>query len=122
MHMLALIVLLTQFAPASPASPAQNFTLAVEPGRVSVLQGREATATVRITRTGGFAGEVALSVTGTARDVAAGAENDVITVAVGQNAHVGDHMLTVRGVGGDSTRTAPSPCCSEPTAPSGAPA
>jgi len=88
------------------AAPNPDFVIALQPGRVGVIQGREASAAVTIERLGGFAGQVSLSVHGAPSGMTATVVGDEIHVSLGRHVHVGDHTLTVTGVSGDLTRTA----------------
>jgi alpha-tubulin suppressor-like RCC1 family protein len=88
-------------------APSPDFVITLQPGRVGVIQGREASAAVTIERLGGFARQVTLSVQGAPAGMTATVVDDtVIHVSLGRYVHVGDHTLTVTGVSGSLTRTA----------------
>ncbi len=92
---------LTVTAVATP-----DFSIAASPSTVAVKQGESATSTVNITRTGGFAGSVALAVSGAPTGVTATLASASttggsvgVTVAAGASAAVGSFNLTITGTG-----------------------
>lgn len=101
---------LTVTAAAQP-----DFSMAASPATVTVRQGESATSTVNITRKGGFAGSVALAVSGAPAGVTATlasantTEGTVgLTVAASSSAATGSYTLTITGTatGVTGSRTA----------------
>ncbi|HUQ82895.1 MAG TPA: hypothetical protein VM076_17215 [Gemmatimonadaceae bacterium] len=97
--------------------PTPEITLAVAPAAVSIAQGATGTVTATITRTGGFAGDVAIAVEGLPTGVTAAsapspigssATSSVITFTVGAAAVAATTNLTIRATGtGVTAKTAP---------------
>ncbi len=92
---------------------APDFTLAA-PAALSVQQGANGVANITITRTGGFAGAVNLTVAGLPAGVTAAFDNAaptgnlaVLTLTVGAGAALGTTNLTVNGAGTPGNRSAP---------------
>jgi hypothetical protein len=86
------------------APPAPSYTLSVAPTSVSVQQGANGTATVTITRTGGFTGTVNLAATGLPNGVtaafnpgAATGNASALTLTASVTATPGSATITVRG-------------------------
>lgn len=83
---------------------AQGFTMAVAPTTLSVQQGTSGTATVTLTRAGGFAGGVGLTATGLPAGVTAvfdpqsvTATSSTLTLTAATTAAVGPSTVTIRG-------------------------
>ena len=81
-----------------------SYTMAVSPTSLTIQQGAQNTATVNLTRTGGFTGSVALAVTGVPTGVTAlpnptstTANTSTITVSVGASVAAGNYTLTITG-------------------------
>ena len=81
-----------------------NYTLSATPATLSVNQGASGTSTINITRTGGFAGSVALAVTGAANGVTASlnptsttGNTSTLTVTASPTATAGTQTLTITG-------------------------
>ena len=102
------------------APPAPSFTLGASPTSTSVRRGATARYTITVSPTGGFTGEVALSVTGTpAKTTAALSPNRVtldssgtsassaLTVATTSSTPTGTFKLNVTAAGGGVSRTTP---------------
>lgn len=94
----------TTLATTVTASVPESFSLALNPASLSIQQGAGANTTVTITRGGGFAGEVALSVTGLPAGVTASADpastagdNSSVSVTVGAGVTPGTYPLVVTG-------------------------
>lgn len=95
------------------APPTPDFSLSVTPASRSITQGATTTYTVTITRTGGFADPVTLSVSGLpagvtgtfSPDPATGASS-TLTVATTAATAPGSYPFTVTGTSGALTRTA----------------
>jgi hypothetical protein len=88
--------------------PDPAITVAVGPATASVIQGASATVPVTITRSGGFAGPVSLTLTGAPEGVTgtfdptpipAGATASTLTLTVAAGVEPGDYPLTVRATG-----------------------
>ena len=96
------------------AAPVGNYTLAVEPNPVNVQAGGTATATVNIARTGGFAGNVGLAVSGapagltvTVDPASAPGNTATLSIAAAADLAAGDYPITVTGtVAGLTDQTA----------------
>lgn len=96
----------------APSKP--DFALAVSPTSQSVTQGSTATYSVTITRQGGFANAVALSVSGLAAGMTASfapaspvaGTTTTMTVTTSAATPVGNKALTLTGTGGGLTKTA----------------
>lgn len=93
---------------------APDFTLAVAPAALSVQQGANGVANVTLTRVGGFAGAVNLTVANLPAGVTAAFDNAaptgnaaVLTLTVGAAAALGTTNLTVNGAGTPGTRSGP---------------
>jgi hypothetical protein len=100
----------------SGAAPAPSFGVLVSPASLSVNAGATATATVMVTRTGGFVAAVGLGVTGLPAGVTAafgpltsgtGASTSTLTFTASSAAALGQVNITVTGDGGGLARTAP---------------
>jgi hypothetical protein len=81
-----------------------NYTLSATPATLSVNQGASGTSTINITRTGGFAGSVALAVTGAPTGVTATlnptsttGNTSTLTVTASATATTGTATLTITG-------------------------
>ena len=81
-----------------------NYTLTASPATPSIAQGGAATVVITVNRTGGFAGAVALSVTGAANGLTATLSTpsttgttDTLTLTASATATVGAQTLTVKG-------------------------
>jgi hypothetical protein len=86
------------------AAPAQTYTLGVANATVTAAQGATATQTVNITRTGGFAGAVALTASGLPTGVtaafdpqSAAGNSSTLTLTAAANAATGSATVTVKG-------------------------
>jgi hypothetical protein len=86
------------------AAPAGGYTLAVAPAAVTVQQGASGTATVNITRTGGFAGAVTLAATGLPNGVTAAfnpaaptTNTSTLTLTASGTAALGQATVTITG-------------------------
>ena len=82
----------------------QTYTLAVANGTVTAAPGRTATQIVNITRTGGFAGAVALTASGLPTGVTAAFDpqsatgnSSTLTLTAASNAAPGNATITVKG-------------------------
>jgi hypothetical protein len=87
---------------AAPVSG--SYTLSASPSAPSFAQGGSATVVVTLTRSGGFAGAVSLSVTGAANGLTAALTSasttgttDTLTLSASASATVGAQTLTVKG-------------------------
>jgi hypothetical protein len=97
---------------AAPSKP--DFALAVSPSSQSVTQGSSVTYSVTISRQGGFANAVALSVSGSTSGLTisfspaspVSGSTTQMTVAASGAAPVGNRSLTLTGTGGGLTRSA----------------
>jgi uncharacterized membrane protein len=95
--------------------PTPTLAISLASAAMTATQGESKTATVTLTRGGGYAGPVAMAVTGapsglnvTFTPADAGATTSTMTVAVFANATPGTYPLVVRGVGtGVAEATAP---------------
>jgi hypothetical protein len=94
----------TTLALTVTATSAGNYTLSAAPATVSVNQGASGTSTINITRTGGFAGSVALAVTGAANGLTASlnptsttGNTSTLTVTASATATAGTQTLTITG-------------------------
>jgi hypothetical protein len=92
-------------------SPAPSFSLSVSPSSASVVRGRSTSYSVQITPSGGFASQVALSVSGLPAG-AAGAftpnpatTTSTLNVSTSSSTHTGSYSLTITGTGGGVTRS-----------------
>jgi hypothetical protein len=81
-----------------------HFHMSVEPSELTVPQGRSGTATVRITRRGGFWGSVALSVANTMSGLEVTLDPEIVhgntstvTLSVATTVPTGSYTLTVAG-------------------------
>lgn len=95
------------------APPTPDFTLSVSPPSQSVAQGQSTSYTVGVSRTGGFAGSVGLSVSGLPTGASgslspnpATGSSSTLTVTTSPSTPTGSFALTVTGVSGSLTRTA----------------
>jgi hypothetical protein len=86
------------------AQASGNYTLSASPASPSFAQGGSATVVITLTRTGGFAGAVALSVTGAANGLTAvlasastTGTTDTLTLTASVSATVGAQTLTIKG-------------------------
>jgi hypothetical protein len=94
------------------ATSAGSFTLSATPATLSFAQGGNGTSTININRTGGFAGNVALSVTGQVTNLTATlnptsttTNSSTLTVTTTAGVPAGDVTLTITGVSGSITQT-----------------
>lgn len=102
--------------PTGPG-PTPAIALAVAPGAATVTQGNSTPVAATLTRSGGFTGDVSLTVDGAPAGVtgsvsnvttAGGTTSATVTIAVAAQAAAGAYNLTVRGTGtGVSAATAP---------------
>jgi fibronectin type 3 domain-containing protein len=102
-------------SPEASATPTAqgNFTLSISPASVTVARnGGTATYTVTITRSGGFAGAVTLSVTGLPTGTTgsfspnpATGSSSTLTLTVSKNTLRNTYTFTVTGTGGSPTIT-----------------
>lgn len=92
-------------------TPETQLAAAIQPTSVTVPQGGTATASVAVTRLGGFQGDIALSVTDVPPNVdvtigpavATGTvSTSTVTVTVGAGVPAGSYAVTVRGTGGNN--------------------
>jgi uncharacterized membrane protein len=105
-------VVIAGFALAAPNKP--DFALAVSPTAQSVTQGGSATFSVTVTRQGGFADAVALSVSGATSGLTfsfnpaspVSGSTTVMTATASASATSGNRALTLTGTGGGKTKTA----------------
>ena len=109
-------------APPSPAPPPPtvgDFSLATDGGRQAVSPGGATTYTVTVTPSGGFFGEVDLSVSGLPGDtnasfapaslsVASTPGSSILRVTAGAAAPSGNYSLTITGTSGALTPSTPS--------------
>jgi hypothetical protein len=97
------------------ASPVQGFTLAANPGSVSVAQGASATTSISIAPSGGFAGSVALAVSGLPSGVTASfnpataTTASTLTFTASATAQPGTGNVTVTGGSGTLSRAVTIP-------------
>src|SRR5262245_61253748 len=91
---------------------AQNFTLAATPSTLTVNRRASAATTINISRTGGFASDVALSASGLPSGVTATfnppsttGNSSTLTLAASSTAMIGSVNVTVSGTGGGLTRS-----------------
>ena len=97
-----------------PSGPAADYTISPNPTSASVAQGGNTTVQVTLARSGGFAGNVTLSleaaptgVAGTFSPMAATGNTSTLTITVGASVAAGTYPLTVKGTAsGVSDRTA----------------
>ncbi len=99
-------------AGSSGPPPAQDFALAVSPGSQTVVPGGSASYSVSLSRTGGFAGTVALSATGLPSGASASfspasvtGTSSSLTVSTTGAVGVGSYPFTIKGTSGSLTRT-----------------
>lgn len=92
-------------------SPSPSISIAVTPSTVTIEQGESESLTVVVTREGGYAGAVDISVQGLPSGVTAsttnipsGAVQGSVTVDVAAGAEPGAYTLTVRGSGSDNVQ------------------
>ena len=92
---------------------AGDFSLSVSPASLSIKQGTSGSYTITITRTGGFAGAVTLSVSGLPAGATAvfspnpaGGTTSTLTVTAAATTPTATSALTITGVSGSLTRTA----------------
>ncbi|MGZ6826386.1 MAG: hypothetical protein ACXVGH_06300 [Mycobacteriales bacterium] len=97
---------------SSASTSKADFALAVQPGSLTVQQGRSGTSTVTVSATSGWTGTVALAAGGLPSGVTAGfspasvslgavsSASSSLTVAVGKTAAVGTYVITVTGTSG----------------------
>ncbi|HEV8445731.1 MAG TPA: hypothetical protein VGQ44_02880 [Gemmatimonadaceae bacterium] len=86
------------------ATVSGNYTLTASPAAPSIAQGGSATVVITVNRTGGFAGPVALAVTGAANGLGATlatasttGTTDTLTLTASATATVGAQTLTIKG-------------------------
>jgi subtilisin family serine protease len=103
---------------------ASDFTLSVSPTSSTVTQGMSTTYTVTITRSGGFAGSVAFSVsglgagqTGTFNPASTTGTTSTLTIATTATAATGTFPFTITGTSGTLTRTTTATLVVNPAAP-----
>jgi hypothetical protein len=110
-------------------APAPNFTVSVAPSSVSVTQGASASTTVTVASQNGFASAVTLSAAGLPAGVTAafvpnpvtppanGSVNSTLTLSASATATTGTFSVTISGVSGALTRTAPLTLTVNPSSP-----
>lgn len=83
-----------------------DFSLAVTPAAIAIDRGSTGAVALQLTRTGGFAGDVAFTlvdpptgVAGTFTPAATGGNTTSLALAVGNTTAVGSHTLTIQGTG-----------------------
>jgi hypothetical protein len=94
------------------AAAAPGYSLSSNPSSTSIVQGARTTYTVTITRTGGFAGAVAVSASGLPSGVTASfspatttGTSSTLTVTTSTSTRTGSYTLTITGVSGTVTHT-----------------
>ncbi len=94
--------------------PTPDFSLGVNPSSRTVTAGDGTSYTVTLSRSGGFSGDVGLSVSGVPGGVSTGfnpstlsgsATSSTLTVNTSAGVVAGDYSLTIKGTGGTLTRT-----------------
>ena len=97
--------------PTPTPTPTPNFTLTPNPPNLTITRGTSGNSTITITRTGGFTGNVMLTVgtlptgvTATFNPISAGA-NTILTLAASNTATTGPATVTVTGSGGGLSRS-----------------
>jgi uncharacterized membrane protein len=90
----------------------QDFSIAASPGTLSVARGSSGTASIGITRTGGFTGAVALTASGLPSGVTASfnpasatGTSSTLTLTASSTAAAGAATVTITGTSGTTTRT-----------------
>jgi subtilase family serine protease len=100
-----------------PPPPTQDFSLGINPSSRTVTAGSGTSYTVTLSRSGGFSGDVALSVSGLPGGASAGftpstlsgsATSATLTVDTSAGVVPGGYSLTIKGTGGTLTRTVPA--------------
>ena len=76
-----------------------NFTLSASPASRTIVQGDQAAYSVDITRTGGFSGSVALSVTGLPKNATATWNGSTVQIDTAGNSQADTYGLTITGTG-----------------------
>jgi uncharacterized membrane protein len=94
------------------APATSGYSLSASPSSRSVVHGARTTYTVTITRTGGFTGAIAMSVSGLPGGAAASfnpasttGTSSTMTVTTSTTTRTGTYTLTITGVSGTMTRT-----------------
>ena len=94
------------------APAASGYSLSATPSSRSVVRGSRTSYTVTITRTGGFTGAVAMSVSGLPGGAAASfnpasttGTSSTMTVTTSRTTRTGTYTLTITGVNGTVTRS-----------------
>lgn len=94
----------------TPPEPTPDFQASLTPATASLTQGQQATVTVKLTRTDGFAGAVSLSlpnppagIAATALSIPVGSDSAVLTLSTDATATVGVHNLELSAVSGSLT-------------------
>lgn len=108
------LLLYSIFGAAPPPPPPSDFSLSVSPSTPSLGRfGGSLAYTVTITRSGGFADSVSLSVsglptgtTGTFNPAATTGNSSTLTLTISSSTVKGTHTFTVSGTGATLTRTA----------------
>ncbi len=96
---------------AGNPAPAPDFTVALNPSSIQLKPGSSQTITVTLTRSGGFADAVNLTLVGASAGItgsftAQGGNASQLSLNVASGVAKGSYALTVRGAGGALTRTA----------------
>ena len=97
--------------PPPPPPPPPGFTLSDNPGSLSITQGSSGAATISVTPSGGFNGNVAFAVTGLPAGVtatfnpASTTTSTSLTLTAGPGAPVGTSIFTITGTSGALSAT-----------------
>jgi len=97
--------------PPPPPPPPPSFTLSDNPGSLSITQGSSGAATISVTPSGGFNGNVAFAVTGLPAGVtatfnsASAPSSTSLTLSAGAGAPLGASNLTITGTSGALSAT-----------------
>ncbi len=98
--------------PPAPA-PVPDFSLSLDNSSLTVKRTQSGTLAVSLTKTGGFANSVALSLEGAPTGVTSSfnpvstSSTSTLTVNVAANAALGETTLTIKGISGSLTKTIP---------------
>jgi hypothetical protein len=108
---LAAALLLALLACSSPAGETPGFSLSLDPPSLTLRHGESGTVEVAVTRTGGFAGNVDVSLPSPPEGISANPltvseGSGTLTIQVSSVAREGSHTLTVEGSSGTLSRTA----------------
>jgi hypothetical protein len=102
----------TMLGAPPPPPPAPDFSLSIAPASRSVVRGSSTTYTVSVARSGGFAGSVALAVSGLPASASGtfspnpASSSSKLTVRTAGSTPTGTFPLTVRGTSGSLARSA----------------